>query len=351
MGGLRSLAVCYLAAATLFAVAASLPPHRLTGAALAGHLRQGLDFGLKQVARIDDLFQPSRRINLAPPGPNDVRTLAHATVPPRPATPIEPREAFDAPLSVIIAPDLPRIAAPARAGSGTLAAAAPSGTDDSTLAPAERLAVAARLKESLSSEMLKNFSLFLYVSTAPRGPLAQRLYVFRKDGGGHLVLAHDWAASTGRERYEISPSGKRTRTDTPSGYYELDPSRMYVKYHSANWDQPMPYSMFFNWEKNGEETGLAIHGAVGDDIAKLGTRASAGCVHLSPAHARELYDLIRSQYRGQVPRFAFNPATETMSNRGELMHGKDGKLKMAAGYQVLIVIENYAGGNMVAALD
>ena len=39
------------------------------------------------------------------------------------------------------------------------------------------------------------------------GPLAQRLYVFKKDSSGALILAYDWAASTGREQYEIAPSG------------------------------------------------------------------------------------------------------------------------------------------------
>ena len=29
--------------------------------------------------------------------------------------------------------------------------------------------------------MLKNFDLFLYVSKAEKGPLAQRLYVFKKE--------------------------------------------------------------------------------------------------------------------------------------------------------------------------
>ena len=48
----------------------------------------------------------------------------------------------------------------------------------------------------------------------------------------------------------------------------------------------MPYAMFFNWENHGYQTGLAIHGATGDDIGLLGTRASAGCVRLSPENAR-----------------------------------------------------------------
>ena len=76
-----------------------------------------------------------------------------------------------------------------------------------------------RLKDNLTSEMLGNFELFLYVSKADKGPLAQRLYVFAKDEKGNLMLLHDWAASTGRARLEVSPQGRRSFTATPGGYF------------------------------------------------------------------------------------------------------------------------------------
>jgi hypothetical protein len=199
--------------------------------------------------------------------------------------------------------------------------------------------------------MMWSFDLFLYVSKAKKGPLAQRLYVFKKDSSGALVMAYDWAASTGRERYEISPSGEHTRTVTPVGFYELDPGRQYRAYHSHAWDQSMPYAMFFNWEHQGDQTGLAIHAATGDDIARLGTRASAGCVHISPAHARLLFDMIHADYRGRAPRFAYDRATGSMSNQGEMMRDADGNLVMADGYRVLIDIEDFSGASRVAALN
>ena len=161
---------------------------------------------------------------------------------------------------------------------------------------------------------------------------------------------YDWAASTGRERSETSPRGVRTFTATPAGYYQLDPQRMYRAYHSASWDQDMPHSLFFNWEREGLQTGLAIHSATGDDIARLGQRASAGCVHLSPQNAAMLYQLIRADYRGPAPRFAYNTDTQTMSNRGTFMHDAAGRLKMADGYRVLVDIEDYGGENIVASL-
>ncbi len=116
-------------------------------------------------------------------------------------------------------------------------------------------AVAQRLKAGLTPEMLENFDLFLYVSKADKGPVAQRMYVFEKRPSGELMLIHDWAASTGREQEEVSPRGARTFTGTPKGYYELDPGRMYRRYHSFSWDQAMPDAMFFNWEREGLETG------------------------------------------------------------------------------------------------
>ena len=76
--------------------------------------------------------------------------------------------------------------------------------------------VAARLEAGLTPEMMKNFDLFLYVSKADTGPLSQRMYVFEKQRSGELKLLYDWAASTGRERREISPRGAHTVTDHAS---------------------------------------------------------------------------------------------------------------------------------------
>src|SRR6185437_6989027 len=122
-------------------------------------------------------------------------------------------------------------------------------------------------------------------------------------------------------------------------------------YHSHAWDQSMPYAMFFNWETHGDQTGLAIHAAVGDDIAKLGSRASAGCVHISPQHAQLLYDMIRADYRGEVPRFAYDALTHSMSNRGAMLRDGKGNIVMQDGYKVLVDIEDLSGADMLAALD
>ena len=378
MSSLRILGLSYLATASLFTLAIVFSDHaalRVVTEQEAGLLSRQFQTQLLapvlQFARIEDekVFDPQASVPLTAPDPNDARFLAHVQVP------AMPRRLVIAPLietpntselgPTIIAPDLPDAAAGAADGYGGSTPPPlpkfsepdspkflpPDISADSALTPVERAAVTTQLTQALTPEMLKNFDLFLYVSKAKKGPLAQRLYVFEKDSGGALVLAYDWAASTGREQYEISPLGVHTRTDTPAGYYELDPSRMYTAYHSHAWDQSMPYAMFFNWENQGNQTGLAIHAATGDDIAKLGSRASAGCVHISPAHAKLLYQLIRGGYKGEVPRFAYNRGTQTMSNQSEMMRGPEGKPVMADGYKVLIDIEDFSGVNMVAAMD
>jgi hypothetical protein len=125
---------------------------------------------------------------------------------------------------------------------------------------------------------------------------------------------------------------------------------MYREHFSGQWHEPMPYAMFFNWEKRGDQTGLAIHAATQMEVSQLGSRASAGCIRIAPENARLLFGLIRSEYKGLAPRFAFNNHTATMSNNGALMHDPAGNLKMADGYKVLVFIENYGGQNVVAAL-
>jgi hypothetical protein len=218
--------------------------------------------------------------------------------------------------------------------------------------PRNRAAFAAlRLKAGLSQEMLNNFDLFLYVSKAKSGPLAQRMVVFRRGQSDTLSLVYDWAASTGREQQEVSPRGRRAFTATPRGYYQLDPQRMYRSYHSYNWDQPMPHAMFFDWERKGRQTGLAIHATAAQSLEKLGQRASAGCVHLSPENAETLFNLIRTGYRGPVPRFAYNAQSRTMRNDGAFMRDRKGRLMMTDGYKVLVFIEDYGGKNVVAALE
>jgi lipoprotein-anchoring transpeptidase ErfK/SrfK len=215
---------------------------------------------------------------------------------------------------------------------------------------AEIAQVEQRLKDNLTSEMFNNFELFLYVSKSASGPWSQRMFVFQKEPTGDLAMAYSWPVSTGREKVEYNAAGMELPTNTPAGYYELDPRRFFQHYVSGQWGEPMPYAMFFNWKKNGQQTGLAIHSASGDDVGLLGTRASAGCVRLPPDASRLLFNLIKSKYRGLAPRFAIDRTTGTMSNDGIIVHDADGHVQLAEGYKVLVFIEDYGGENVVAAM-
>jgi len=112
----------------------------------------------------------------------------------------------------------------------------------------------------------------------------------------------------------------------------------------------MPFAMFFHWVERGRPTGIAIHAATRDEIRLLGARASSGCIRLSPEDAETLFTLIRAQYRGLAPRFAIDHKTGTMSSTGIILHDTSGKPELSEGYKVLVVVENYGGGNLVAAM-
>ena len=95
---------------------------------------------------------------------------------------------------------------------------------------------------------------------------AQQLTAIRKNG--ETVV---WKISSGRPGFE-----------TPSGHYivyRMEPDHKSDEYEQA----PMPYSMFFS------SRGLAIHGTYEHG---LGRPASHGCVRLSVANAKKLYDWI-----------------------------------------------------------
>ena len=87
---------------------------------------------------------------------------------------------------------------------------------------------------------------------------------------------HHWPVST----------GKGAKYDTPSGKFKA--FRMERDHFSKEWDDaPMPHSIFFT------PKGHAIHGSF--DTKRLGTPASHGCVRLSPANAKTLFELVEKE--------------------------------------------------------
>lgn len=204
--------------------------------------------------------------------------------------------------------------------------------------------VIAHLRRMLTPELERNFDLFLYISKATSGPYAQRMHVVRKAPNGPFRLIRNWPVSTGRERLERNALGVERFTSTLPGYYELDPERMFANYHSIRWDEPMPYAMFFDAVYKGERVGLAIHAT--DEKENLGSRASAGCVRLSLADARELFQMIAANYGGDVPLMAYDSQTKTTRRDGSLMRDAQGKLVFRKGYRVLVIIENFGGAEI-----
>ena len=272
------------------------------------------------------------------------RAAAPARAPAAPA--LRPTIAETPNKQAAVAPPHPALELAPRAAEPELTPA----PDANPPSAAELERVLSHMKLSLTKELVDNFELFLYVSKADHGPWSQRMYVFRKQTAGDLNLLYSWPVSTGLEQLLENDAGKTLKTNTPQGYFQLDPERIYRRYHSAEWNRSMPYSMFFSWEHNGRQTGVAIHSATGEGIALLCKRASAGCFRLAPQNAQILFRMIRKNYGGLAPRFAYDRRTATMHNDGLLMHDPDGHLKYAEGYKVLVVIENNGGDNIVAAL-
>jgi len=366
MSAIRKLSLMYLLCAMAFSVllafdrdpALEQASRRTVIAGLEG-LRSDVaqpvgevvrDSGRSVVATVSDLFDPpaarlpaKARIAAAPRPPRAVVPPAAPLAPAKKSAPVAP------PAAAIVVPDT-HVAGTTPKFVGITPPAPPPSAARAIVSPAELVRVTMRLKENLTHEMLDNFSLFLYVSKADNGPWAQHMYVFAKGADGNLSMRYNWPASTGRELVEMAPNGTRQPSFTPRGYYQLDPSRMYKSHYSGQWHQPMPYAMFFNWEQHGLRTGLAIHGATGLEVAQLGSRASAGCIRIAPENARMLFNLIRAQYKGLAPRFAYDRRTASMSNDGVMMHDASGNVQLSGGYKVLVFVEDYGGGNVVAAL-
>ena len=93
----------------------------------------------------------------------------------------------------------------------------------------------------------------------------QTMHVYQ-DG----MLIHEWPVSTARAG-KITPRGEWTAQ-------WLSRNHRSSRYNNA----PMPYSIFYNGH-------YAVHGT--DQISRLGTPASAGCIRLHPDNARKLFTL------------------------------------------------------------
>lgn len=200
---------------------------------------------------------------------------------------------------------------------------------------------AARLLARTPDEIEGYFDLYLYVSKAEAGPIAQHMFVYQRDAAGQLALIYDWPVSTGREKRERTPSGRKTYTHTPEGIFKLDPNRFHKLWKSRAWNADMPWTMFFDLIENGGMSGLAIYAAGRGKISQLGRRASGGCIRLAPENAEFLFKLIQKNYAGLVPVLAMEGDTTSLVGTPQRLD--DGSIVLTYGYRVLMHIEDYPG--------
>ena len=83
-----------------------------------------------------------------------------------------------------------------------------------------------------------------------------------------------WPVSTAR-RGKVTPTGSWS-------------AKWLSRYHKSSRynNAPMPYSIFYNGN-------YAVHGTY--QTKKLGRPASSGCVRLAPAHAKQLFALVKAE--------------------------------------------------------
>ena len=101
----------------------------------------------------------------------------------------------------------------------------------------------------------------------------------------------------------------------------------------------MPYSVFLDYRQVGaEDYGIAFHAASSGAYRRLGTRASGGCIRLHIDHARELYQTLRSSYRGRVPLMEMRSGG-TWNTEGRMAYDERGMPILVNGLKALVIIE------------
>jgi len=213
------------------------------------------------------------------------------------------------------------------------------GSSAAELPAVDPQSVLARLVTQMKLDLMPYFHTFLYVSKAKEGPWAQQMFIFTKDAAGNLAFQESFPISTGRERQE------RYFTYTPSGFYQLDPGRLYRMVRSDKWDgAPMPFAMFFDYSYRTTKSGLALHAAHGRrGLAELGMRASGGCVRMPPEKAQALFESVTSAPPVQVPVFAFDAVGGTTNREGQVQRDAQGRILTKPGIGVLVFIDTYEG--------
>ena len=172
-------------------------------------------------------------------------------------------------------------------------------------------------QENFGTNWIKNFDLVVVINKAITGPNAQRAEIYWQG-----QLFGKFKVSTGREKQEISKSGRRYFSNTPTGWYH--PTWMSRNHISKTWEVPMPYAVFFNG-------GIATHAAPKDSYEKLGSRASGGCVRLHPAQAKLIFESVLKAGKGLVPEF---------TRTGEPVLDNKGMQKFSQNWRSIFIVIN-----------
>lgn len=110
--------------------------------------------------------------------------------------------------------------------------------------------------------------------------------------------------------------------NTPRGYYRpesFSSAHQSSLYNSA----PMPWAMFFYGH-------IATHGILGDNIPKLGTAASAGCVRMEPQRAKDLFQLVGLRGKDWV---------DKIDRAGNFTYTTSGEIVQEINYKTLISVQ------------
>ncbi len=186
---------------------------------------------------------------------------------------------------------------------------------------------------------LNQFVNVIVINKAAAGPGAQtlRLYTNRQ-------LRLTTAVSTGREDIEVinpirsvinSIFKGTTETHwrhTTRGFYAIRRVET-AAYRSGESKFQMPYAMFFNSQK-----GLAVHqvppdlsGGEAAGEARLGRRASSGCVRVHKSRILEIYGAVTAAGRGEIPKIS--------SRTGRVTTDSYGRPQYETAYRSIVIVE------------
>ncbi len=136
------------------------------------------------------------------------------------------------------------------------------------------------------NQVISDNRVVIVINKAPSGAGAQTLKLF--ENGIELLKIK---VSTGKEERVLSTSGRSYVSTTPKGFFR--PTKMYTDYLSYTWNAPMPNAVFFIG-------GIAIHATGTSNYAKLGSRASGGCVRTTLEDSKKIRELVMESGKGSA---------------------------------------------------